>query len=85
MLRGKIIYDQSVHHDLRRDYKVEVGSVTADISDDVRSLISEFSQKQHAEYEQSIADLHARHADILKRYSQIEHIVLADGAGMPPR
>ena len=83
MLRGKVIYDKSVHHDVRRDYTVQVGSVTVDISDDVRSLISEFALKQHTEHEQAIADLHARHAEVLKRYSQIERIVLAGGAGMP--
>ena len=80
MLRGKIIYDKSVHHDLRRDYTVQVDAVTVDISDDVRSLISEFAMKQRADHEQTIADLLTRHADILKRYAQIERIVLADGA-----
>jgi hypothetical protein len=83
MLRGKVIYDKSVHHDLRRDYTVQVGSVVVDISDDVRTLILEFALKQHTDHEQAIADMHAKHAEVLKRYSQIARIVLADGAGMP--
>ena len=81
MLQGKIIYDKSVHHDRRRDYTVQVDAVTVDISDDVRSIVSEFAQKQHADYEQQVADIHARHAEVLKRYSQIERIVLASGSG----
>lgn len=82
MLRGNVIYDKSVHHDLRHDYTVQVGADTVDISDDVRSIVSEFALKQHTEHEQAIADLHARHAEVLKRYSQIERIVLAGSAGM---
>jgi len=83
MLRGKVIYDKDVRHDLRRDYTVQVGGVTIDISDDVRSIVSEFALKQHIEHEQAIADMHGKHAEVLKRYAQIERIVLAGGAGMP--
>ena len=73
MLQGKIIRDGS------RDYCVKVGSVTVDITDDVRAIIAEV----RAEHEQALADQQAQHASTVDRYNQIARIVLADGAGMP--
>lgn len=76
MLQGKIIRDGN-------DYSVKVGSVTVDISDDVRTLIAQEIVRACAESEQTLADLHAKHADIIERYNQIQRIVLAGGTGMP--
>jgi hypothetical protein len=76
MLRGKITHDG-------HDYSVKVGSVTVDITDEVRALIEQESAKARAASEQALADLRARHADTVDRYNRIAHIVLAGGAGMP--
>jgi hypothetical protein len=76
MLRGKIISDGG-------DYSVKVGSVTVDVTDEVRSLIEQARAQARAASEQAIAELRAKHDDIVNRYNQIARIVLAGGAGMP--
>lgn len=73
MLQGKIIRDGS------RDYCVKVGSVTVDVSDDVRAILAE----ERAKHELALAELRAQHASTVDRYNQIALIVLAGGAGMP--
>lgn len=85
MLKGKIIHDGPSVANGRHDYYVKVvpvgtvGSITIDITDDVRTLIA----RERATHEQAIADLRAKHADTVDRYNQIQRIVLAGGAGMP--
>jgi hypothetical protein len=73
MLQGKIIRDGS------RDYCVKVGSVTVDITDDVRTILAE----ERTKHERALAEQRAQHADILERYNRIVQIALAGGAGMP--
>lgn len=80
MLKGKII---STPTSPGRDYYVKVGSVSVDITDDVRAMIASAVEQTCAEYERTIADLRAKHADVADRYSQIQRIVLAGGTGMP--
>jgi hypothetical protein len=81
MLKGKIIQDGFSHPNC--DYHVKVGSVSVDITDEVRVLIAQESAKACAASEQALADLRAEHANIVDRYNQIERIVLAGGVGMP--
>lgn len=76
MLRGKIISDG-------HDYSVKVGSVTVDISTDVRTLIAKEIAHACSVYEQELTDLRAKSADTRDRYNQIARIVLAGGAGIP--
>lgn len=80
MLQGKIICDIGVHG---REYRVKVGSVTVDITDDVRALIAQEVTDERVEHEQAITELRAKHADTVERYNQIQRIVLAGGVGMP--
>jgi hypothetical protein len=72
MLKGKIIQDGS-------RYTVKVGAVTVDVTDDMRELLAQ----DRAEQDRAHDNLRATHADALKRYSEIQRIVLAGGAGMP--
>lgn len=76
MLKGKIISDG-------HDYAVKVGGVTVDITDDVRTLIAQEVAQKVAAKEQELAEQRAAHADTIKRYSEIQRIVFAGGAGMP--
>lgn len=76
MLKGKIIHDG-------HDYSVKVGSVAVDITDEVRALIEHERTSASAASAQELAELRAKHADIIGRYNQIASIVLAGGAGMP--
>jgi hypothetical protein len=72
MLQGKIIRDGW-------RYCVKVGGVTVDVTDDLRALLEEARAEEKLEgAPQVVAD-----ADNLKRYAQIESIVLAGGRGMP--
>jgi hypothetical protein len=72
MLQGKIFHTGM-------EYLVKVGSVTVDITADVHALIGQ----EVAGFEQALAELRAKHADIIDRYNQIARIVLAGGVGMP--
>jgi hypothetical protein len=83
MLKGKIIHDGPAVPSARRDYCVKVGSVTVDITDEVRTLIALEVASVRSVYDQALTDLRAKHADTVERYNQIARIVLAGGAGMP--
>lgn len=76
MLKGKIIHDG-------HDYSVKVGSVSVDITDEVRVLIDQAATAATAASARELTELRAKHADIVDRYNQIARIVLAGGVGMP--
>ena len=76
MLRGSIIRNG-------QDYSVKVGAISVDVTDDVRALIAQEIKQACLKYDQDLAELRARHVDVINRYEQIARIVRADGAGMP--
>jgi len=72
MLKGKITREGLRYH-------AQVGAVTVDVTDDVQTLL----ESKVAEHERALAEMWAKHAEVMRRYAQIECIVLAGGAGMP--
>jgi len=60
-------------------YRVQVGTVTVDVTDSVIELLAE----ERAKRDEANAELRAAHRDVVDRYNQIARIVLAGGAGMP--
>lgn len=76
MLKGKVLSDD-------RSHCVKVGSVTVDITDDIRDLIAQEVARATSALDQLITELREQHADVGDRYNQIARIVLVGGAGMP--
>lgn len=76
MLKGRIISDGC-------NYSVKVGSVTVDITEEIRGLIEQEIALARDEYKRATAEVQAKYADAVDRYHQIARIVIAGGVGMP--